>query len=318
MFRLIVGSLCLVAGLCAQDLKGWTRGKGFGWVYGKQDEIEPRSTPWIRRNTGWRPSEVKTGRVFDLGVRIDRSSYTWPGHSPTEIMSFRSPEGVKHGNDTPGFGTQHRHGLAWHSCALFISDNIGTQIDGLGHVTTGDDNHWYNGFREQDYGTDFGVLKADADTIPPVVARGVLIDVAAWKGVDALPGNFAIGSKELEASLAAEKTDVQPGDVVLIRTGTLRYWGATGADHQQLQQHDSAGLTLEGARWLVEQKGAVMIGADTSGLESAAIPQCPTASSPYTSICWWTRAFTSSSFTTSKICHAKKCFASPTSLRLTA
>jgi kynurenine formamidase len=275
MFRLIVGSLCLVAGLSAQDLKGWTRGKGFGWVYGKQDEIgalNAINSP-ERRLAAIR--EVKTGRVFDLGVRIDRSSYKWPGHSPTEIMSFRSPEGVKRGNDTPGFGTQHRHGLAWHSCALFISDNIGTQIDGLGHVTTSDDNHWYNGFREQDYGTDFGVLKADADTIPPVVARGVLIDVAAWKGVDALPGNFAIGSKELQASLAAEKTDVQPGDVVLIRTGTLRYWGATGADHQQLQQHDSAGLTLEGARWLVEQKGAVMIGADTSGLEVGSDPAVP-------------------------------------------
>ena len=68
MFRLIVGSLCLVAGLSAQDLKGWTRGKGFGWVYGKQDEIgalNAINSP-ERRLAAIR--EVKTGRVFDLGV----------------------------------------------------------------------------------------------------------------------------------------------------------------------------------------------------------------------------------------------------------
>ena len=61
----------------------------------------------------------------------------------------------------------------------------------------------------------------------------------------------------------------------MIRTGVLRYWGETGADHAKLQQYDSAGLTLEGAKWLVAQKGAVMIGADTSGLEVGEDPVVP-------------------------------------------
>jgi kynurenine formamidase len=167
------------------------------------------------------------------------------------------------------------HSTAWHSCALFISDNVGTQIDGLGHITTGADNHWYNGFREQEHGGDFGISKADADTIPPVIGRAVLIDVAGWKGADALPANFPIGSKELQAALTAQKEDVQPGDIVLIRTGTLRYWGEVGADHAKIAQHDSAGLTLEGAKWLVEQKGAVFIGGDTSGVEVGVDPAHP-------------------------------------------
>ena len=71
--------------------------------------------------------------------------------------------------------------MAFHSAALFISDNVGTQIDGLGHITSGADDHWYNGFRESEYGYDFGVGKADADTIPPIIGRAVLIDVATWK-----------------------------------------------------------------------------------------------------------------------------------------
>jgi kynurenine formamidase len=170
--------------------------------------------------------------------------------------------------------------IAWHSCALFMSDNVGTQIDGLGHVTTGADDHWYNGFKESDAAGDFGILRADADSIPPIVGRAVLIDVAGWRKVDALPANFAIGPKELQAVLAAQNVDVEPGDIVLIRTGTLRHWGASGADHKRIEQHDSAGITLAGAKWLVEEKGAVMIASDTSGLEVGRDPDLPDRALP--------------------------------------
>jgi len=261
--------LCLA--LCASVLeaqlpKGWTKGKGFGWIWGPDDEIGALNAvagpQWVLRAL----KEVREGRIYDLGVPVDRTSFKWPGHSPIEVISFRSPDGVKRGKDIAAFAAHPRQ-LGFHSCALFISDNVGTQIDSLGHITAGKDNHWYNGFREQDYGGDFGLMKADADSIPPLVVRGLLIDVAAWKGVEALPANFAIGPKELQGALAAQGADVDPGDAVLIRTGTLRYWGRSGADHARLAQHDSAGLTIEGARWLVEQKGAVFIGSDTTGLE---------------------------------------------------
>ncbi len=259
--------LALCAGLLeAQNPKGWTKGKGFGWIWGPDDEVGALNAvagpQWVLRAL----KEVREGRVYDLGVPVDRTSFKWPGHSPIEVISFRSPEGVKRSKDIAAFAAHPRQ-LGFHSCALFISDNVGTQIDGLGHITAGKDNHWYNGFREQDYGGDFGLMKADADSIPPLVVRGVLIDVAGWKGVEALPANFAIGPKELQGALAAQGAEIQPGDAVLIRTGALRYWGRSGADHARLAQHDSAGLTIEGARWLVEQKGAVFIGSDTTGLE---------------------------------------------------
>jgi len=250
----------------AQSLRGWTQGKGFGWVYGAADEIGALNAVNTPDRILAAMRDVKTGKVYDLGVRVDRTSYKWPGHSPTEIMSFRSPVGLKTGKDLSLFAS-HPGGVAFHSCALFISDNLGTQIDGLAHITSGSDNHWYNGFRESDHGTDFGVRKADADSIPPIIARAILIDVAGARKVDSLPPHFGIGSKELQAALAAQKMDVTPGDIVLIRTGTLRYWGETGSDHAKIAAADSAGLTLEGAKWLVEQKGAVAIGADTSGLE---------------------------------------------------
>lgn len=267
---------CLLAACIAsaQAPRGFTPGKGYGPVYGPADEVGALNAISSPEHVLRAVRSIQKGRIYDLGVPVDASSYKWPGHSPTQIMSFRSPEGVKRQADTPGFAGNAK-GIAWHSCALFISDNLGTQIDGLAHLTTGADNHWYNGFREADWGGDFGVRKADADSIPPIVARAVLIDVAGWKGVEALPANFPIGPAELQAAMAAQKVTVEPGDAVFIRTGTLRHWGRSGADHAKLAQHDSAGLTLAGARWLVEQRGAVFIGADTSGLEvgqDAALP----------------------------------------------
>lgn len=268
----------LAASLQAQAPKGWTKGKGFGWVYGKNDELGALNAINTPGQILRALREVKTGKVYDLGVRVDRTSFKWPGHSPTEIMSYRTPEGEKRGKDSPFLSSPKK--LGWHSCALFISDNVGTQIDGLGHISSGDDNHWYNGFRAAQHDFDFGILKADADTIPPVIGRAVLIDVAGWKGVEALPANYPIGPKDLQAALAKQGVDVEPGDIVMIRTGTLRYWGETGADHTKLAQHDSAGLTLEGAMWLVEQKGAVIIGADTSGTEVGKDPAMPNAVIP--------------------------------------
>ena len=166
--------------------------------------------------------------------------------------------------------------LAFHSCALYISDNLGTQIDGLGHVTKGADNHWHNGFNESEHAGDFGLFKADADGIPPIIGRAVMVDVAAWKGVDALPSNFPIGSKEIKPTLEAQDTQIEPGDIVFLRTGTLRYWGENGSDHAKLGEHDSAGITLEGASgW--SSRRASLIGADTSGTEVSQDPALPGA-----------------------------------------
>ncbi|GIW81601.1 MAG: cyclase [Gemmatales bacterium] len=251
-----------------RTLKKWKPGKGWGWVWGKDDEVGSLNemTPESVRDA---IRLVKEGKVYDLGVNYDRESYKWPGHSPAEIILFRGPEGVKRQGDfTPAVDPKiNPRKMAWHSCALFINDNVATQIDGLGHVTEGDDNHWYNGFTEEKWGGNFGIRKCDATTIPPIITRGVLIDVAGLRGVDALPPHYQITVGDLKAALEKQKTDIQPGDTVLIRTGTLRYWGKNGSDHKKIAEHDSAGLNLEAARWLVEQKGAILLASDTSGLE---------------------------------------------------
>ena len=148
-----------------------------------------------------------------------------------------------------------------------MNDNVATQIDGLGHITHGPNNEFYNGFKSDEWGGDFGMRKADVTTIPPIVARGVLVDVAGFKNVEALPSSYEITVEDIEGALRAQNVDVTPGTVVLLRTGTARYWGENGSDHAKIGQHDSAGIGLTAAKWLVEQKGALALGSDTSGLE---------------------------------------------------
>jgi kynurenine formamidase len=256
-------------------VKGWTKGKGWG-PWAKDDEVGSLNamTPEsVKAALGL----VKQGKVYDLGVPYDAESFKWPGHNPGVILMYRGPEGVQRQKDFAAVvdpKTNPTHG-GWHSCALFISDNIGTQLDGLGHITRGKDNHWYNGYKEADWGGNFGVRKCDVTTIPPIITRGVLLDVAAMRKVDALPSHYRITGEDLKATLARQKTTIRPGDTVLIRTGTLKYWGKNGSNHEKIRAHDSAGIDLAAARWLVEQQGAILIGSDTSGLEYAPPPKEP-------------------------------------------
>lgn len=259
-----------------KPIAGWTKGKGWGWVWGPDDEVGSLNA-MTDASRAAALALVKQGKVFDLGLTYSRRSYKWAGHNPGEILTFRSPDGIDRMGDPdkPPAETNLDH-VFWHSAALFISDNVATQIDGLAHITAGPDYHWYNGFTEARWGGDFGPRKCDATTIPPIVARGVLIDVAAFKKVDALPGHFAISAQDLREALAWEGVSLRPGDVVLVRTGTARSWGADGADHATIAEHDTAGCSLEATRWLIEDQGAMMVGADTSGFEvSPAAPGSP-------------------------------------------
>lgn len=253
----------------ASNIKGWKQGVGWGWIWGKEDQVGALNA-MTNESRASALRIAQQGQVYDLGITYSRRSYKWPGHAPGEIISFRSPGGEAAQKDADFLKPEvNPSRTRWHSNALFMSDNVATQIDSLGHITVGDDAHWYNGFKEADWGGDFGLLKCDATNIPPIVARGVLLDIAAARKVEELPAHYAIGPADIDAALALQKTELRPGDVVLIRTGTLRHWGADGADHETVATYDSAGITLEAAKYLVEQHGAMLIGSDTSGLEVA-------------------------------------------------
>ncbi len=117
------------------SIKGWQRGKGWGWIWGKSDEVGA-----LNAMTDASRAEALTlarkGEVFDLGQTYSRRSFKWPGHSPGEILTFRSPDGIRRMNDPDAPpAAKNADQVFWHSAALFISDNVATQIDGLAHIT---------------------------------------------------------------------------------------------------------------------------------------------------------------------------------------
>ena len=95
----------------------------------------------------------------------------------------------------------------------------------------------------------------------------MLIDIAGYKQIDALPAHYSITEDDVRGALKSQGTKLHLGDTVLIRTGALRHWNETGADHKKISEHDSAGMSMEAAKYLVEQGGAIFVGSDTSGFE---------------------------------------------------
>src|SRR5262249_6634169 len=113
--------------------KGWEKGKGWVGPWKKEDEVGSLNA--MTNESRLRALRlVKEGKVYDLGVNYDAESFKWPGHNPGVIMMYRTPEGERRQKDTPGLDdkTLNPDQIGWHSCALFLNDNVGTQIDGLG------------------------------------------------------------------------------------------------------------------------------------------------------------------------------------------
>jgi kynurenine formamidase len=104
-----------------------------------------------------------------------------------------------------------------------------TQWDGLAHVRYRE--HGYYGGRDED-DLDQGELGMDTVAERGLVTRGVLADVAAWREQAGRPidqeSRYAITTDTLDAVLAAQCTEVEPGDVLLIRTGWLTWYKRLG------------------------------------------------------------------------------------------
>lgn len=239
---------------------GWTHGRGWGWIWGEGDTLGALNAMTDASRLRALRS-VGRGQVFDLGLTMERRSFVGSAHAQTEVLTYRTAEGLKRewglDPDEVGFNTT----------MVLISDHAGTQLDALCHATVGDDNHWYNGHTSAASRTDFGSEVASANGIPPIILSAVLIDVAGYEGVASLGSSFAISPELLEAALAAQGTEIAAGEAVFVRTGSLSNWGEAGRDRSLLEVGDTAGITLASARWLVEEKGGILIGSDTSALE---------------------------------------------------
>jgi kynurenine formamidase len=137
---------------------------------------------------------------------------------------------------------------------------IGTQFDGLGHFGIGD--LFYNGNRASEFAQAEGLTRLGIEQVGPIVTRGVLIDVAAYKGVAQLPGGYEISVADLKGALQRQRLEIRAGDVVLVHTGWGSLWMKDNARYAQ----SAPGIGVAAAQFLVDEEITVA-GADTWGVE---------------------------------------------------
>ena len=136
----------------------------------------------------------------------------------------------------------------------------GPQLDGLGHM--GEAGEFYNCNQGKDFSIITGLTKLDISGIPPMVGRGVMIDIAKQMGVDSLQAGQPITSNDIKAAMKSQGVTVGEGDVVLLHTG---YTDATLKQNPSLWAGSIPGIANEASVFLAGLK-PMAVGADTWGL----------------------------------------------------
>jgi kynurenine formamidase len=192
---------------------------------------------------------ITTGKVYSLGVETAEDSPAYGSRTFT-IDIIASGANVPVGADV----------LTTHDERVTTSFGIGSQIDGLGHLGIG--HQYYNGLTSEQIVADGGLVELGTHSIPPIVTRGVLLDMARHFGVDMVSEGTAFNRAQIEAAASAQGLQIRSGDVVLFHTGWMQL---LGTDNQRFIA-GQPGLGLEGAEYLADL-GVVAVGADTPALE---------------------------------------------------
>ena len=216
-------------------------------VWGKADQrgAANRLTPQKVLEAG---QLIRTGQVYQLG-RLYEAGMPVYG---TRHFSLRIPRTS---------GPLGENQLTWHEEIVSGElGQVGTQFDALSHISIG--NLCYNGLKQDDIITPEGFTKLGVEQVGPIVTRGVLIDVVAYKQVEQLPDRYEITADDLKGALGQQKTEIRPGDVVVIHTGWGKHWMVDNDRYTETEP----GIGLSAGQYLVE-KEIVMVAADNWGIE---------------------------------------------------
>jgi kynurenine formamidase len=228
--------------------------------WGPRDEIGRLN--WITRDTNRAILEHLDGRhVFDLNVEyfIGMPSWVAAGDPPYGIWMTHTPQGSVNDN-LSGVGSAVHKKYSYCGDSIHLYTHCGTHIDTLNHL--GFYGKFWNGWTaDKELGSRVWT-KGGPENYPPVIAHGVMLDVAGMKGVDCLPDSYAVTPKDLQSTARKQGVELSKGDVVLVRTGRMTVWPDF---HGYLD--GTPGISLASAKWLCEEVGAMCIAADTIALE---------------------------------------------------
>jgi kynurenine formamidase len=175
---------------------------------------------------------VRSGRLYDLGRVLDETVPAFPGRYFRQTL-VSTAHHTNHG----GLGANR---VNWITEQVVGTQQLGTHLDALSHLQIGD--RGYNGWSVSELAGTAGVKRLGSETVPQIVTRGWLVDVAPMG-----PGDV-IGVPDIDPS---------PGDAVLFHTG----WGARWDDAESYLAGEP-GPGVELARWLA-QRGVALTGCDT-------------------------------------------------------
>jgi kynurenine formamidase len=196
---------------------------------------------------------IRTGEVIELGQVLSAempisSTRRFDMHLKRTVMN---PQSNRRGSNE--------------EVVLSEIGQVGTQFDGFAHQTI--ENSLYNCFKLDEISTRTGFTKLGIENVGALVTRGVLIDVAALKGVDMLPDTYEITVQDLQQALQRQNLTLQPGDAVVIHTG----WGKLWAKDNARFMKGCPGIGVAAAEWLVRQD-PMLVGSDNFPVEISPNP----------------------------------------------
>ena len=200
-------------------------------------------------------SLIKEGKIYQLG-RIYEQGMPLSGNR-SFVLTIPG---------LPTSGPQGKNAIVANSEMVTAEiGQVGTQFDGLGHVgvrVNGED-LFYNGFKLSEFGDSYGLKKLGIENVGVIFTRGILLDLAAYKGVERVEAPYIVTVEDIQGMLAKEKIDVQEGDVVLFHTGHGNLWMKDNEKYKA--SHPGPGVTA--IKWLIDKK-IVMVGSDTTATEA--------------------------------------------------
>jgi kynurenine formamidase len=163
---------------------------------------------------------VREGRIYDVSHEISMGApFLVPNQTPFLLSMWASwRDSIKRRR---ALGATNDAGANVER--IEMTAHVGTHIDALGHFSKGD--RLYNGLSAADTVTDWGLERLGIEHAPPMITRGVLLDVAGCDGGQHLNPGRVVTPDELARAEEAAKVTLEPGDNALIRTGWGRYFG---------------------------------------------------------------------------------------------
>ena len=196
---------------------------------------------------------IRDGKTYELGKVLDGTIPMSPGR--TFALNVQRTSGPNGRNQQGG-----------NEETVFTElGQMGTQFDGLAHQQLGP--HLYNCVEAEKVARRGGFTKLGVEKAGSFFARGVLLDIAALKGVDMLPDDYMITVADIEAAMTRQNVEVRKGDAVLIRTGWGRLWTVDNARFIK----GEPGIGLEAAEFLVK-RNVMMVGSDNWAVEVRPYP----------------------------------------------